>query len=131
MIRFREARQFMRSTIDGPVFVLTFLTVIFLGLKLGLAVAVLLSLGFFIAGVSKVALVMIEEDDIERIEVTGNLFYASLDALAHHLREHPDAHTVLDLTRVPYRDSTAIAMIDAIKKQRAEHGGRLEVKTSA
>ena len=131
MIQFREARRFMRSSIDGPVFVLTFLTVIFLGLKLGLAVAVLLSLGFFIAGVSKVALVMIEEDDVERIEVTGNLFYASLDALAHHLREHPGAHTILDLTRVPYCDSSALAMIEAMKRERADHGGRLEVKTTA
>lgn len=131
MIQFREARRFLRSSIDGPVFVITFLTVIFLGLKAGLAVAVLLSLGFFIAGVSKVALVMIEQEGVERIEVTGNLFYASLDALSHHLRERPNAHTILDLTRVPYRDSSAIAMIEAIKKQRAEHGGSLEVITSA
>ena len=130
MIQIGEARRFMRSSIDGPVFVLTFLTVIFLGLKLGLAVAVLLSLGFFIAGVSKVALVIINEDGIEQIEVTGNLFYASLDALAHHLREHPGAHTILDLTRVPYCDSSALAMIEAMKRERAEHGGRLEVKTS-
>jgi len=127
MIKFAEARYFLRTAIDGAVFVITILTVIFLGLKAGLAVAVLLSLGFFIAGVSKVALVMIDQEGVERIEVTGNLFYASLDALAHHLREHPDAHTLLDLTRVPYCDSSAIAMIEAIKEERSERGGRLEV----
>lgn len=127
MIQVAEARRFLRSSIDGPVFVITILTVTFLGLKAGLGVAVLLSLGFFIAGVSKVALVMVDQDGVERIQVTGNLFYASLDALAHHLRAHPDAHTVLDLTRVPYCDSSAIAMIEAIKQERLAHGGRLEV----
>ena len=127
MIQIAEARRFLRSSIDGPVFVITILTVTFLGLKAGLAVAVLLSLGFFIAGVSKVALVMIDQGGVERIEVTGNLFYASLDALSHHLRQHPDARTLLDLSRVPYCDSSAIAMIEAIKRERQENGGRLDV----
>jgi SulP family sulfate permease len=130
MIHVEEARRLLRSSIDGPVFVITILTVTFLGLKAGLAVAVLLSLGFFIAGVSKVALVMVDQDGVERIQVTGNLFYASLDALAQHLREHPDANTLLDLTRVPYCDSSALAMIEAIKRERLEHGGRLEVVTA-
>jgi sulfate permease, SulP family len=130
MIHVEEARRLLRSSIDGPVFVITILTVTFLGLKAGLAVAVLLSLGFFIAGVSKVALVMVDQDGVERIQVTGNLFYASLDALAQHLREHPDANTLLDLTRVPYCDSSALAMIEAIKRERVEHGGRLEVVTA-
>ena len=127
MIQLSEARRFLRSPIDGPVFLITILTVAFLGLKAGLAVGVLLSLGFFIAGVSKVALVMIDQGGVERIQVTGNLFYASLDALSHHLRKRPDAHTILDLTRVPYCDSSAIAMIEAIKQERLAHGGRLEV----
>ena len=127
MIQIAEARRFLRSSIDGPVFVITILTVTFLVLKAGLAVAVLLSLGFFIAGVSKVALVMIDQGGVERIEVTGNLFYASLDALSHHLRQHPDARTLLDLSRVPYCDSSAIAMIEAIKRERQENGGRLDV----
>jgi SulP family sulfate permease len=130
MIKVSEARRLLRSSIDGPVFVITILTVTFLGLKAGLAIAVLLSLGFFIAGVSKVALVMVDQDGVEHIQVTGNLFYASLDALAHHLREHPAANTLLDLTRVPYCDSSALAMIDAIKQDRMKHGGRLEVVTA-
>jgi SulP family sulfate permease len=130
MIQVSEIRRLLRSSIDGPVFVITILTVTFLGLKVGLAIAVLMSLGFFIAGVSKVALVMVDQDGVEHIQVTGNLFYASLDALAHHLREHPGANSVLDLTRVPYCDSSALAMIDAIKRERLKHGGRLEVMTA-
>jgi sulfate permease, SulP family len=130
MIHVGEARRLLHSSIDGPVFVITILTVTFLGLKAGLAVAVLLSLGFFIAGVSKVALVMVDQDGVERIQVTGNLFYASLDALAQHLREHPGANSLLDLTRVPYCDSSALAMIEAIKRERLAHGGRLEVVTA-
>ena len=127
MIQLGEARRLLLNSIDGTVFLITILTVTFLGLKAGLAIAVLMSLGFFIAGVSKVALVMVDQDGVERIQVTGNLFYASLDALALHLRENPKANTLLDLTRVPYCDSSALAMIDAIKRERLEHGGRLEV----
>lgn len=130
MIQTKEARQFMRNPIDGAVFVITILTVTFLGLKAGLAVAAVSSLGFFIAGVSKVALVVVQQDDVERIQVSGNLFYASLDTLSHHLRAHPGKHTVLDLGRVPYCDSSALAMIEAIKREREAHGGRLEVVTA-
>jgi MFS superfamily sulfate permease-like transporter len=120
----------MRNAIDGAVFVITILTVVFLGLKVGLAVAAITSLGFFVAGVSKVALVVVQQDGVEKIEVTGNLYYASLDALAHRLRERPEAHTVLDLTKVPYCDSAAITMIETIEQERAEHGGSLEVISS-
>jgi MFS superfamily sulfate permease-like transporter len=70
---------------------------------------------------------MIDQDGVERIEVTGNLFYASLDALSHHLRQHPAARTLLDLSKVPYCDSSALAMIEAIKRERLENGGRLDV----
>ena len=127
MIQGREARRLLRSPIDGAVFVITIFTVAFLGLEAGLAVAALSSLGFFIAGVSKVAFVVVQEDDVERVTVTGNLFYASLDALSHHLREHPTARTLLDLTRVPYRDAAAREMIEKIKTERLRRGGQLDV----
>lgn len=130
MIQMDEARRFLRNSIDGSVFIVTILTVVFLGLKAGLAVAALLSLGFFIAGVSKVALVMVDQDGVERIQVTGNLFFASLDALSQHLRANPSARTLLDLSRVPYCDSSAMAMIEAIKRERQEHGGDLDIMTA-
>jgi len=127
MIQPGEAVRLLRSRIEGVVFLVTIFTVTFLGLEAGIVLAALTSLGFFIAGVSKVAYVVVHEDGVERIRVTGNLFYASLDALSHHLRQHPKAHTRLDLTRVPYRDAAAIAMIEAIQRERQRHGGRLDV----
>lgn len=130
MIQLEDLRRFLRSRIDGAVFIITSFTVIFIGLKAGLIIAVLLSLGFFIAAVSKVGLAVVEEDGVERIQVKGNLFYASLDSLAHHLREHPGARTLLDLTRVPYCDSSAMAMIEMIKLERLKNGGSLEVITA-
>jgi len=130
MIQVEEARRFLGNSIDGSVFIVTILTVVFLGLKAGLAVAALLSLGFFIAGVSKVALVMVDQDGVERIQVTGNLFFASLDGLSQHLRANPSARTLLDLSRVPYCDSSAMAMIGAIKRERQEHGGDLDILTA-
>ncbi|MCW5622663.1 MAG: hypothetical protein KIS79_16260, partial [Burkholderiales bacterium] len=65
--------------------------------------------------------------DAEHIKVTGNLFYASLDRLAKHLHADPTAITALDLSRVPFRDATALAMIERVKCERKQHGGRLEV----
>jgi SulP family sulfate permease len=130
MIQLEDFRRFLRSRIDGAVLIITSFTVIFIGLEAGLVIAVLLSLGFFIAAVSKVGLAIVEEDGVERIQVRGNLFYASLDSLAHHLREHPGARTMLDLTRVPYCDSSAMALIEMIKRERLHNGGSLEVITA-
>ena len=64
---------------------------------------------------------------MERIRVRGNLFYASLDDLANQLRTRPSAHTLLDLSQVPYCDMAARAMIESVAMERAQHGGSLQV----
>jgi len=69
-----------------------------------------------------VNLAISRDGDEERIAVTGNLFYASLDRLAKHLRSDPTARTVLDLSRVPYFDAAARDMIKKIQAERACHG---------
>lgn len=71
------------------------------------------------------------DGDDERIVVTGNLFYASLDRLAKHLHSDPTVRTVLDLSRVPYCDAAAQDMIRKIQAERARHGGRLEIAPPA
>ncbi|HEV8644495.1 MAG TPA: SulP family inorganic anion transporter [Burkholderiales bacterium] len=113
--------------VEGAVFLSTLLTVVFLGLDVGIFVAVLASLGFFVTSVSKVNLAISRDGDEERIAVTGNLFYASLDRLAKHLHSDPTACTVLDLSRVPYCDAAAKDMISKIQAERARVGGRLEI----
>jgi sulfate permease, SulP family len=115
--------------VEGAVFLSTLLTVVFLGLDVGILVAVLTSIGFFVISVSKVNLAISHDGDEERIAVTGNLFYASLDRLAKHLRSNPTICTVLDLSRVPYCDAAAQDMIKKIQEERTHHGGRLEVAT--
>lgn len=127
MIQTNELRLFLKTRVDGAVLIITAATVIFIGLSAGLVMAVLLSLVFLIAAVSKVGLSVTEEDGVERIQVTGNLFYASLDVLLRHLRKDLSARTVLDLKRVPYCDSSAMAMIETIKLERSAQGGRLDV----
>lgn len=130
MIPLRELAS-MRNRIDVAVFISTLLTVIFLGLESGLLVAVAVSIGFFVAGVSRVRLHVSRDGDEERVVVTGNLFYASLDQLAKHLHAHPAARTVLDLSRVPYCDSSAHELIARIREERAAHGGRLDIAPPA
>ncbi|MBI1395254.1 MAG: hypothetical protein GC151_04670 [Betaproteobacteria bacterium] len=131
MIQRREIVPLLRNRVDGTVFVLTLAAVSFLGLEAGLLVAVLSSVAFFVAGVSKVQLLISEEDGAEHIHVKGNLFYASFDRLARHLRRSPAAHTVLDLSHVPFCDSAASDMIESVQKLRARHGGRLDVRPSS
>jgi SulP family sulfate permease len=127
MIQPREARRLVRNGIDGTVFLITLLTIAFLGLQAGIVIAVLASVGFFVVGVSHVKLAISRHEGEERIAVRGNLFYASLDRLANHLRADPAARTVLDLSKVPYCDTAALDLIASVQKQRARHGGRLEV----
>ena len=104
----------------------------FLGLDVGILVAVLASVGFPRSpAMSKVGFAVSGDGDVERIAVTGNLFYASLDRLAKHLHANPAARTLLDLTRVPYCDATAQAMIEAVQAERERTGGRLEVARAA
>ena len=126
MIQSNEIRHLL-NRIEGAVFLITLLSVMFMGLEVGIFVAVVASVGFFVAGVSAVNLAISREGDEERIAVTGNLFYASLDRLAKHLRSDPTARTVLDLTRVPYFDAAAQDMIRKIQAERAHHGGRLDI----
>lgn len=130
MIRGNEFRSLL-NRVDGPVFLITVLTVIFLSLEVGIFVAVVVSVGFFVASVSRVKLVVSRDGDEERIVVTGNLFYASLDRLAKHLQSDPTARTVLDLSRVPYYDSAAQDTIRKIQTERERQGGRLEIMLPA
>ncbi len=125
-----ELRRFSHW-VDGAVFFTTLLSVLFLGLQVGIFVAVASSIAFFVASVSKVEFVITHEGSKEHIVVGGNLFYASLDRLAKHLRNDPTAHTVLDLTRVSYCDAAAREMIRKAQAERAQHGGQLEIAASA
>ena len=131
MIHVDEIRPLLKSRIDAAVGWVTLLTIVFIGLEAGLVVAIAASLGFFVASASKVNLAISAEGDEERIVVRGNLFYASLDSLVRHLRSNPSTHTALDLTQVPYCDSTAWHMIKSIQQERQGNGGDLKIVTAA
>ena len=130
MIQGNEIRP-LQHRVEGAVFLITLLSVMFLGLEFGILVAVVASVGFFVASVSEVNLAVSREGEKERIAVTGNLFYASLDRLAKQLHSDPTARTVLDLSRVPYCDAAAQDMISKIQAERARHGGQLEILPQA
>ena len=117
----------LRQRVDAIVFLLTVFAIVFLSLEIGILVAVAVSVGFFVASVSRVKLTVSREGEQERIAVTGNLFYASLDPLAAHLHGSPAGHSVLDLSRVPYFDAEAKNLIARIQAERERHGGHLEI----
>jgi len=126
MIQANDMRL-LRSRSEAAVFAITLFTVAFLGLEIGIVVAVVASVVFFVVGVSTVKLAISRHGDEERIAVTGNLFYASLDRLTKHLCSDPTARTTLDLSCVPYCDAATHEIIRRIQSERAHHGGRLEV----
>jgi SulP family sulfate permease len=126
MIRVKEIRP-LWNRIDGPVLLLTLFSVVFLGLETGILVAVVLSVIFFVASASKLRFSIRSEGGEERVTVTGNLFYASLDRLAKHLHSNPAARTLLDLSRVPVCDAAAEQMLKQVEAERARHGGRLKI----
>lgn len=113
--------------VERAVFGITLFSVLFLGLEIGIFVAIAVSLVFFVASASKVNFSVAQESGNEHIIVSGNLFYASLDRLAKHLRNHPAATTVLDLSRVSYCDVTAKEMIEKVKAERVRHGGNIVI----
>jgi SulP family sulfate permease len=117
----------LRNRIEGAVYLLSLFSVIFLGLEVGIFVAILVSIGFFVASASELKLTIRREGGEERIIVAGNLYYASIDHLARHLHGAPRIYSILDISRVPYCDATARNMIENIQKDRARHGGRLDV----
>lgn len=131
MIQWKDIRAVARSKVDSLVCGVTVFTVCFVGLEAGILVAGLLSVVFFVASASEVTLDISREGGRERIAVRGNLFYASIDSLANHLRAHPSAESHLDLTRVPYCDAAAWSTIEAVSREREAHGGRLEVVRDA
>ncbi|HZP86064.1 MAG TPA: SulP family inorganic anion transporter [Burkholderiales bacterium] len=126
MIQVREIRLFL-NWVDGAILAITVLTVTFAGLELGILVAVLASLAFFVASTSKVRLSISHVGEEEHIAVSGNLFYGSLDRLARHLHDNPKARTRLDLTQVPYCDAAARTMIKRVQAERERQGGRLDI----
>lgn len=126
MIQGNDIRPLL-NRVDGTVFVVTVLAVVLVGLEIGILVAVLASVGFFVASVTRVKLNITHHEDVERIAVRGNLFYASMDDLVSHLREDPNARTVLDLTQVPYFDASAQQTLRRIEAERKAHGGSLEL----
>lgn len=131
MIQGDEVRRMMRGRVDGIVFLGTLFTVTFLGLDLGILVAVIASAVFLLAGMSKVDFDVSHDGEVECIAVKGNLFYASVDRLLRHLHAHPTARTRLDLTRVPFCDATAHAMISAVQYERRANGGQLDLVPAA
>lgn len=128
MIQWSEIQLHTSNRVDGFVFVATLFTVTFIGLEAGIMVAALASVAFFVAGASKVAFDVSTQEATEHIAVRGNIFYASIDGLAAHLRAHPHADSVLDLSRVPYCDASSLALIERFADERTRVGGRLVIK---
>jgi SulP family sulfate permease len=121
MIKPKEIARLFSWRGELWVFMLTLLTILFLGLQTGLIVAIAFSILMFVLSASKLDITIQEADAAIRIRAEGHLFYASIDQLSDLLKRYRDDSVILDLSVVSYMDLSATDAIarDLQKRDRS------------
>ena len=120
MIKPKEIARLFSWRGELWVFVLTLLTILFLGLQAGLIVAIAFSILMFVLSASKLDIDIHQGDGAIHIRAEGHLFYASIDQLSGLLKRHRDESVVLDLSVVSYMDLSATEAL-AMDLQKRDH----------
>ncbi|NEU29759.1 SulP family inorganic anion transporter [bacterium LRH843] len=120
----RHIHKFPRT--DATVMVVTVVTVVFTNnLAIGVFAGVLLSMAFFAAKISKVAIeiVCIPDEDKQVYKVTGQIFFASVTDFVNQFNYKVDAQKVeIDLTNAHLWDDSAIGAIEKIEDKYKQAG---------
>lgn len=111
MIKLKEIHRLVSWRGEFAVFGITLSSIIFLGLQLGLVVAIVLSIMLFVLTASKLELRIEQQEESVLLQVEGHLFYASIDQLSEVLKRYRSHNLVLDLTVVSYLDLSATEAI--------------------
>ncbi len=110
MIKVKKISGCLRSRQNKVLFWLTYLTVMFIGLKAGIGIAILLSVLNFLLHANRLEITDTHPADYQVITIHGNFFYASIDQLLPHF-EKRDSHLILNLDFVAYFDDSAAEYI--------------------
>jgi SulP family sulfate permease len=138
----KEIRQLVNVRAEFMIFAACFLSAVLLGLDYGVAVGVMLSLGVYIANVSRPALKRLEGeaaraylppalgDDVTVLRVTGNLFFGSVQSTDAQLRalanrEGRDRSLFLSLEHVGHLDTAGAQTLAKEATRRHQAGGQL------
>ena len=130
MIKPQKLRENLRTKQDCILFWITYLVVMFVGLKAGIGVAISLSIINFLLHANQLEITNTRPADFQVITVHGNFFYASIDQLLPHF-ENRDGHLILNLDFVAYFDDTAAEYIQQEYAIRAKMGHHLLVVAPA
>ncbi|MGW4287859.1 SulP family inorganic anion transporter [Streptomyces sp. NPDC004673] len=100
-------------------------------LAIGVVVGSLVALGVFarrVARSAEVASVLDPDGSTVVYRVTGNLFFASADGLAHRFAYATDpGRVVIDMSAAHVWDASSVAALDAVEARYAEHGKTVEI----
>ncbi|MBT4838532.1 MAG: SulP family inorganic anion transporter [Methylococcales bacterium] len=94
----------------------TLFCVVFLGLKVGIIIAIILSVSIFLSHTSNLEITDSIIDDCRIITIHGNCYYASLDQILPYFKE-PERNLLINLEYVAYFDSSIAEFI--CKKQKS------------
>lgn len=100
-------------------------------LAIGVVVGSLVALGVFarrVARSAEVTSVLDPDGSTVVYRVTGNLFFASADGLAHRFAYATDpGRVVIDMSAAHVWDASSVAALDAVEARYAEHGKTVEI----
>ncbi len=110
MIKFKKLRKSLATLENKILFWITLLTVLFVGLKVGIAMAIFLSIVNFLLHANQLEITDNQQGDYRAITIHGNFFYASIDQLMPYF-ENKKLDVILNLDFVAYFDDFAAEFI--------------------
>ena len=121
MIKPGKLRSYNRSTQDVVMLWITFFSVVLLGLKVGIAIAILLSVVYFLLHANQLEITNTRPADFQVVTIHGNCFFASIDQLLPHFAQR-DSDLILNLEFVAYFDDAAAEFIQQENAERTRLG---------
>lgn len=109
----KKIRLFLHGSTDRFIFSLVFLCTIMLGLKIGIILSLILSLGVYVVNTSIISYTESRFKNITIINISGNLFYATVDQLRDILQNYKKKGDVLiNIDNVGLIDSCCVNQIN-------------------
>ncbi|MFK4108085.1 SulP family inorganic anion transporter [Streptomyces sp. NPDC002176] len=128
------APRTLRRMPAGEILVMVLTVVVVVAtqnLAIGVVVGSLVALGVFarrVARSAEVTSVLDPDGSTVVYRITGNLFFASADGLAHRFAYATDpGRVVIDMSAAHMWDASSVAALDAVEARYAEHGKTVEI----
>ena len=112
MIKPKEVRVMLKNKYNRVIFPVVFVTIVLLGLQIGIIIALLLSIILYLKGASNLIITRNEHDGRHILKIQGPLYYATLDQLRNSLvNTNVNIPIIIDLSHVSEIDWESVDMI--------------------